>query len=46
MMEHLLEDFLFEAPDIAQKDVLIDKKCVKTKFKGIIEDQDLSRYIL
>jgi ATP-dependent HslUV protease ATP-binding subunit HslU len=46
MMEHLLEDFLFEAPDTKEKNIRIDKRFVEKKFKDIIEDQDLSRYIL
>jgi ATP-dependent HslUV protease ATP-binding subunit HslU len=46
MMEHLLEDFLFEAPDTNEKDIRIDRRFVQEKFKDIIEDQDLSRYIL
>jgi ATP-dependent HslUV protease ATP-binding subunit HslU len=46
MMEHLLEDFLFEAPDVKEKNICIDRHFVQEKFKDIIEDQDLSRYIL
>jgi ATP-dependent HslUV protease ATP-binding subunit HslU len=46
MMEHLLEDFLFEAPDAKEKNICIDRHFVQEKFKDIIEDQDLSRYIL
>jgi ATP-dependent HslUV protease ATP-binding subunit HslU len=46
MMEHLLEDFLFQAPDTREKEIRIDKRFVQEKFKDIIEDQDLSRYIL
>lgn len=46
LMEHLLEDFLFDAPDMDKPEVLIDKAYVDAKFKDIIEDQDLTRYIL
>ncbi len=46
MMEHLLEDFLFEAPDVKEKDIRVDRRFVQEKFKDIVEDQDLSRYIL
>ena len=46
IMEYLLEDVLFEAPDVAEKKVVIDKAYVENKLKGIKEDEDLSRYIL
>jgi ATP-dependent HslUV protease ATP-binding subunit HslU len=46
ILEKLLEDLFFEAPDIAQKDYIIDELFVKNKLAGIVEDQDLSRYIL
>ena len=46
IMERLLEDILFEAPDSSQKKELIDKDYVKKKLKDIKEDEDLSRYIL
>ncbi|MGB9499520.1 MAG: ATP-dependent protease ATPase subunit HslU [Dissulfuribacterales bacterium] len=46
LMEHLLEDILFDAPDIEEKNIVIDKAYVDAKFKDIREDEDLSRYIL
>ena len=46
LMECLLEDILFEAPDMKSKKVLIDGKHVDDKLKDIVEDEDLSRYIL
>ena len=46
IMERLLEDILFEAPDSRQTKELIDKEYVKKKLKDIKEDEDLSRYIL
>lgn len=46
LMECLLEDVLFEAPDMAEKKIVIDKKYVIDKLKDIKEDEDLSRYIL
>ena len=46
LMEHLLEDFLFDAPDMAEKNVTIDRAYVDAKFRDIKEDEDLSRYIL
>ncbi len=46
IMERLLEDILFEAPDSRQKKELIDREYVEKKLKDIKEDEDLSRYIL
>jgi ATP-dependent HslUV protease ATP-binding subunit HslU len=46
VMECLLEDILFDAPDMDEKRVVIDKKYVEDKLKDIKEDEDLSRYIL
>ena len=46
IMECLLEDILFEAPDMEEKRVVIDKKYVEDKLKDIKDDEDLSRYIL
>jgi ATP-dependent HslUV protease ATP-binding subunit HslU len=46
LMEHLLEDLLFEAPDIGRQDITIDKAYVEEKLRDIKEDEDLTRYIL
>ena len=46
LMERLLEDILFDAPDMPTKRVVIDKKYVEDKLKDIKDDEDLSRYIL
>ncbi len=46
LMEHLLENILFDAPDIEPKKIVIDKTYVDERFKDIREDEDLSRYIL
>ncbi len=46
LMECMLEDFLFEAPDMREKKIVIDKKYVEDKLKDIKDDEDLSRYIL
>jgi len=46
LMECLLEDILFDAPDMENKKVVIDGKYVQDKFKDIKDDQDLSRFIL
>jgi ATP-dependent HslUV protease ATP-binding subunit HslU len=46
VMERLLEDILFDAPDVANKRMVIDKDYVESKLKDIKDDEDLSRYIL
>ena len=46
MMEHLLEDVLFDAPDLADTEMTIDATVVNDKLKDIKDDEDLSRYIL
>jgi len=46
IMECLLEDILFEAPDMAEKKIVIDQTYVNQKLKDIKDDEDLSRYIL
>jgi ATP-dependent HslUV protease ATP-binding subunit HslU len=46
IMETLLEDISFDAPDMTEKNVVIDAQQVQEKLGDIIEDEDLSRYIL
>ncbi|RPI73107.1 MAG: ATP-dependent protease ATPase subunit HslU [Desulfobacteraceae bacterium] len=46
VMEKLLDEISFDAPDMEQKKVLIDRRYVSEKLKNIFEDQNLSRYIL
>ncbi|MGD2098713.1 MAG: ATP-dependent protease ATPase subunit HslU [Desulfobacterales bacterium] len=46
IMERLLEDILFQAPDLPRRQIVIDKDEVETKLKDIKDDEDLSRYIL
>jgi ATP-dependent HslUV protease ATP-binding subunit HslU len=46
LMEHLLEDILFNAPDMAATRVTIDAGTVRRKLRDLMEDEDLSRYIL
>ncbi|MBW2100399.1 MAG: HslU--HslV peptidase ATPase subunit, partial [Deltaproteobacteria bacterium] len=46
LMECLLEDILFEAPDMKGEKVVIDAEYVESKLKDIVKDEDLSRYIL
>ncbi|NMB41127.1 MAG: ATP-dependent protease ATPase subunit HslU [Firmicutes bacterium] len=46
IMEKLLEDISYEAPDLKGKKFVINNKYVKNKLKNIVKDKDLSRYIL
>lgn len=46
VLEKLLEDISFNAPDLKVKEIVIDKEYVRTKLKDIISNEDLSRYIL
>lgn len=46
LMEYLLEEILFNAPDMTEKKVIIDGKYVDEKLGDIKGDEDLSRYIL
>ena len=46
IMETLLDDISFDAPDMEEKEVTIDAEYVNEKLENIVEDEDLSRYIL
>ncbi len=46
LMEKLLENILFQAPDVEENDIEIDAEFVDNQLKDIVEDEDLSRYIL
>ena len=46
IMEMLLEDISFNASDMTEKTVEIDRAYVDERLKDIVQDQDLSRYIL
>jgi ATP-dependent HslUV protease ATP-binding subunit HslU len=46
IMETLLDDVSFDAPDLTEKNVVIDAQYVKDRLSDIVEDEDLSRYIL
>ncbi|MCD6273324.1 MAG: ATP-dependent protease ATPase subunit HslU [Deltaproteobacteria bacterium] len=46
VMECLLEEILFDAPDMQDAKVVIDSKYVEERLKDIKDDEDLSRYIL
>src|SRR3954449_8959725 len=46
IMEKLLEEVSFEAPDMKKKTFKIDGNYVRQQLADIVKDQDLSRYIL
>mgnify|MGYP003959406397 CR=1 FL=1 len=46
IMEKFLEEISFDAPDLEEKNITIDAHYIQEKLKDIIQDEDLSRYIL
>jgi ATP-dependent HslUV protease ATP-binding subunit HslU len=46
VMEALLDEISFEAPDLAGQTVTIEGGQVKQKLEALLSDQDLFRYIL
>ena len=46
VMERLLDEVSFDAPDLAGKSVTIDQAYVRRMLADIVRDDDLSRYIL
>ena len=46
ILEKLLEDVSFQAPDLKDKTIVVDANYVRDKLKDIVKDEDLSRYIL
>jgi ATP-dependent HslUV protease ATP-binding subunit HslU len=46
ILEKLLEEISFEAPELKQKNIKIDGAYVQKQLSEIVKDQDLSRYIL
>jgi ATP-dependent HslUV protease ATP-binding subunit HslU len=46
VMEKLLQDLSFEAPDLPGGEVVVDGDYVRGKLSAIEKDEDLSRYIL
>lgn len=46
VMEKLLEEVLFEAPDGMQGKVVVDRGYVQDRLKDLVQDTDLTRYIL
>lgn len=46
VMEKLLDEVSFDAPDLERKKVVINDKYVKERLEDILEDENLSQYIL
>ena len=46
VMERLLDELLFDAPDLQEPVVVIDEAYVDGRLADIVRNQDLSRYIL
>ena len=46
ILERIMEDYSFEAPDLKGQTIIIDKKVVQSKLEDIVQDEDLSKYIL
>ena len=46
VMERLLDDLLFSAPEISGQEVVVTRPYVEERLAGIVKDADLSRYIL
>jgi len=46
VMEKVMEEISFSAPNIKKKKITIDRKYVQKQLMDIIEDEDLSRFIL
>ncbi|HHK42933.1 MAG TPA: HslU--HslV peptidase ATPase subunit, partial [Planctomycetaceae bacterium] len=46
MMERLLEEVSFEAPDMKMGKVVVNAAYVEERLKEVTEDEDLSKFIL
>jgi ATP-dependent HslUV protease ATP-binding subunit HslU len=46
VMEKVMEEISFQAPDMRKKKNTIDRKYVQKQLKDIVKDEDLSRFIL
>jgi ATP-dependent HslUV protease ATP-binding subunit HslU len=46
VMEKLLEDISFDASEMKEKQILINREYVAEKLREVVKDEDLSRYIL
>jgi len=46
VMEKLLEDLSFDAPDRGPRELVVDGAFVRERLERLVQDEDLSRYIL
>ena len=46
VMERLLDQISFDAPEMTEREVTIDAAYVRDKLEAVVKDEDLSRYIL
>lgn len=46
VMERLLEELSFDAPDLGKQTVVVDEAMVKDRLGELLDDQDLSQFIL
>ena len=46
ILERLLDEVSFAAPDLAEKHIPVDADYVRARLADIVKDEDLSRYIL
>lgn len=46
ILEKVLEDLLYDAPEAVSGQVIIDRRYIESKLKDIAQDEDLSRFIL
>ena len=46
VMEKLLEEVSFDAPDLSSSRHVVDEAFVRERLEDLVEDEDLSRFIL
>ncbi len=46
IMEKVLEEISFRAPELAGETIVIDAEYVRKQLEGVVKDRDLTRYIL
>ena len=46
ILEKLLDDIAFQAPEVGKTDFVLDRESVFLKLAGVIDDDDISRYAL
>ncbi|MDH3521901.1 MAG: HslU--HslV peptidase ATPase subunit, partial [Myxococcales bacterium] len=46
VMERLLDELSFDAPDLGGSRHVVDETFVRERLEGLVQDEDLARYIL